>query len=62
MSDLLSPKVRVDYLCPYCHWKKCMIYRSYKIAKFNRVYCDMCITREMKCITPNKDEKIAILN
>ena len=55
-------KINLNYECPTCWWKKTVIYKSYLIAKRNRVYCDMCITREMRCVTVDADELIATLN
>lgn len=55
-------KIGLDYECPTCWWRKHVIYKSYLIAKRNRVYCDMCITKEMRCITINSDELISTLD
>lgn len=57
-----TPKIALEYQCPKCWGKKHMIYKSYLIAKRNKVYCDFCITVEMRCITPNAQEKISTLN
>ena len=55
-------KIVLEYKCFVCWYHKMVTYKDYMIAKMNKVYCDDCITRQMKCITPASEELIATLD
>lgn len=53
--------IRLRYKCTYCWWKKAVVYADWATARYNRVYCDGCLTREMVCVTPESEELIESL-